>query len=148
MSLSLRIAVITAVGVDYRRIIDHYPMVINGSVTDISKTVFSDLLVTRDSGYPGPVIVKTNANYGGMREREHKFLSGDHTSNIDIQRPWRRVAWLDTYPVFDSLRKGGVRVKCQSGTLALDSDTVLCDYFTRCIIGDCQVPLITSLLGQ
>lgn len=96
---------ITAVGADYRRIIDHYPMVINGSVTDISKTVFSDLLVTRDSGYPGPVIVKTNANYGGMREREQKFLSGDHTSNIDIQRPWRRVEWLDTYPVFDSLRK-------------------------------------------
>jgi hypothetical protein len=93
---------ITAVGEDYGRLVDHYPRVINGRVRDTSKTVFSDLLVRRDSGWRGPVIVKTNLNYGGMREMRQRYLNGDMTSTITIQRPWRRVAWLEDYPVFDS----------------------------------------------
>jgi hypothetical protein len=96
---------ITAIGEDYGKIIDHYPMVINGRVRDISKHVFSDLIVGRDSPYSGPVIVKTNANFGGMRERQEKFLSGDHQANIGIQRPWRKVEWLEEYPTFNSLRE-------------------------------------------
>lgn len=93
---------ITAVGDDYIRIINHYPKVINGTVTDINKTVFSDLLVERNDDWIGKVILKTNANFGGMREREQKFHDGDFQSEIDIQRPWRRVEWLDKYPIFDS----------------------------------------------
>lgn len=96
---------ITAVGADYRAIIDHYPRVINGQVTDISKTVFSDELVDRFSDYDGPVIVKTNANFGGQRERELRFKGGDYNSEIGIQRPWRKVEWLDEYPIFESLRE-------------------------------------------
>ena len=96
---------ITAIGEDYGRIIDHYPLVINGRVRDISKHVFSDLIVGRDNPYSGPVIVKTNANFGGMRERQEKFLSGDHQANIGIQRPWRKVEWLEEYPTFNSLRE-------------------------------------------
>lgn len=96
---------ITAVGDDYARIIDQYPLVINGRIRDISKTVFSDLLVTRDSSYDGPVIVKTNANFGGMREREARAQAGDHVSDIEIQRPWKRVEWLEDYPVFQSMQE-------------------------------------------
>ncbi len=96
---------ITAIGEDYDRIIDHYPMVINGRARDISKHVFSSLIVDRDSKYNGPVIVKTNANFGGMRERQEKILSGDHQANIDIQRPWRKVEWLEEYPTFNTLRE-------------------------------------------
>lgn len=93
---------ITVVDEAYARIVDHYPRVINGRVRDISKTVFSDLLVRRDSDWRGPVIVKTDMNYGGMREMEKRFRDGDMTSTITIQRPWRRVAYLDDYPIFDS----------------------------------------------
>ncbi len=93
---------ITAVGEEYIRVINHYPLVINGAVTDISKTVFSDLIVSNNAAYAGKVIVKTNANFGGMREREERLIGGDWQSTIEIQRPWRRVEWLEDYPVFDS----------------------------------------------
>jgi hypothetical protein len=93
---------ITAVGDDYARIIDHYPKVINGRVRDTSKSRFSRLIVARDDGYRGPVIVKTDMNYGGMRELEQRFRQGDMTSTIRIQRPWRRVEWLEEYPIFRS----------------------------------------------
>lgn len=96
---------ITKPGKDYDRVIDHYPLVINGRVRDISKNVFSDLVVERGSSHDGPVIVKTNANFGGMREREEKFRGGDHQADIEIQRPWRRVEWLDEYPTFRSVRE-------------------------------------------
>lgn len=96
---------ITAIGEDYGKIINHYPVVLNGRVRDISKHVFSDLIVRRDSAYNGPVIVKTNANFGGMRERREKFLDGDHQASIDIQRPWRKVEWLEEYPTFNSLHE-------------------------------------------
>ena len=93
---------ITAVGDDYARIIGHYPKVINGRVRDTSKSVFSRLIVGRDDGFRGPVIVKTDLNYGGLREMEQRYRQGDMTSTISIQRPWRRVAWLEDYPVFNS----------------------------------------------
>jgi hypothetical protein len=93
---------ITAVGDEYARIIDHYPKVINGRVRDTSKSRFSRLIVGRDDGYRGPVIVKTDMNYGGMRELEQRFRQGDMTSTIRIQRPWRRVEWLEEYPIFRS----------------------------------------------
>jgi len=93
---------ITAVSEDYIRIINQYPLVINGAVLDISKSAFSDLIVKKDDAYNGKVIVKTNANFGGMRERTKKFHDGDWQSTIEIQRPWRRVEWMEEYLVFDS----------------------------------------------
>ena len=93
---------ITAVGDDYIRILEHYPRVINGAITDISKTAFSDLIVAENDGYTGKVIVKTNANFGGMRERQLKLSEGDLQADIEIQRPWRRVEWMAEYPIFDS----------------------------------------------
>ena len=101
---------ITAVGEEYGRIVDHYPRVINGRVRDTSKSTFSDLLVGQDSDWGGPVIVKTDLNFGGMREMRQRYLQGDMTATITIQRPWRRVAWMEEYPVFESLSAvpGGV----------------------------------------
>ena len=37
-----------------------------------------------------------------MRERQEKHLGGDHQAGIDIQRPWRKVEWLEEYPTFNS----------------------------------------------
>jgi len=45
---------------------------LNNSVLDISKRRISRNLLTRDSNYSGPVMVKTNANYFGWPERSSK----------------------------------------------------------------------------
>src|SRR5688572_21581812 len=51
-----------------------YPVVINQHVRDIRKRTFSTLMVSRGGGYSGPVIVKSNFNFGGSPE------SGKHPS--------------------------------------------------------------------
>ena len=52
---------------------------INGQVFDISRRRFSRLLLSQTNRYAGPVIVKTNANYGGVPELDQKR-----------QRDWKR----------------------------------------------------------
>ena len=91
----------TIVGDEYTHLLEHYPLVINGHVRDISKSSFSDQIVSRDDSYQGPVIVKTDMNFGGMRELKARVSDGDTTAAIDIQRPWRRVEYLTAYPAFD-----------------------------------------------
>ncbi len=54
---------------DYQRALAAHPCVVNREVTDIRKTVFSSNLVRQHDSYQGPVIVKTNANFGGAPER-------------------------------------------------------------------------------
>jgi hypothetical protein len=46
-----------------------YPIALNSAVKDIRKSTFSTLRVTRDGDHTGPVIVKSNLNYGGVPER-------------------------------------------------------------------------------
>jgi len=53
----------------FLRLARRYPRTINGRVTDIRKRVYSSLALTRASTHTGPVIVKTNLNYGGGPER-------------------------------------------------------------------------------
>lgn len=59
---------LTIVPEEYRLLGARYRRVINGSVMNISKSSFSQHLVTRDSDWGGPVIVKTDANYFGRPE--------------------------------------------------------------------------------
>jgi len=47
----------------------HYPNVVNRRVTDISKRHISRHLVRPGDSWRGPVIVKTNMNYGGIVDR-------------------------------------------------------------------------------
>lgn len=54
---------------EYQRALAACPCVVNRDVTDIRKTAFSRNLVRQHDGYEGPVIVKTNANFGGAPER-------------------------------------------------------------------------------
>jgi len=54
------------------RFASRYPRVINQHVSDIRKRTFSTLIVPRPSEHTGPVIVKTNLNFGGGPE------SGNH----------------------------------------------------------------------
>ncbi|MEZ4457645.1 MAG: hypothetical protein R2882_14020 [Gemmatimonadales bacterium] len=54
----------------YRDYFRRFPRAINAGLVDIGKaTVCRERLVRPDSDYRGPVIVKTNLNYGGMPER-------------------------------------------------------------------------------
>ena len=96
-----------------------YGRVVNRSLTDVSKSSFSENLVGTDFGYSGPVIVKTNRNYGGLPERRATAESSRRSLAERLRGrwaalfgaspsgvAWERVEWLDTssYPVFRSLQ--------------------------------------------
>jgi len=55
----------------YLKYLEQFPKVLNGQVADISKKRISRNLVERGDDYDGPVIVKTNRNYGGLGEAMH-----------------------------------------------------------------------------
>ena len=59
---------LTVVPADYLTYVRQYPVIMNGSVTDISKRLISTNLVCCDDDYHGPVMVKSNQNCGGVRE--------------------------------------------------------------------------------
>src|SRR5208337_4706378 len=61
---------LTVVPDEYIQFMRQYPVAINPTVKDISKRHISANLVHRGDGYQGPVIVKTNRNFGGGREAE------------------------------------------------------------------------------
>jgi hypothetical protein len=58
---------------------------VNRHVVDISKRRISSLLVHPGDGYRGPVIVKSNENFGGRPER--RLLGKDR---VGQSQPWRR----------------------------------------------------------
>ena len=50
-----------------------FPVVINGQVSDITKSSFSKIRVKNKQDYSGPVIVKSNLNHGGWPEAKNRF---------------------------------------------------------------------------
>ncbi len=96
----------TVVAEEYLELGRRYPVALNGTVKDILKTSISKFLLKRDDAYKGPVIVKTNANYGGVNEFKIAIESGRAVwDDPDIERPWRKREIMDSmdYPVFDKL---------------------------------------------
>lgn len=84
-----------------------YPLAINAGARDISKRRVSQQLVTPGDGWNGPVIVKTDANCGGISERRLRYrpgFSGQWRRLRDKLQPWPVSGLLRTrqYPVFDS----------------------------------------------
>lgn len=76
----------------YRDYLEAHPRVINRGLYDIRKTAFTRNRVTRDDGYEGPVVVKTNANFGGLPE--HRTLMRStmrHRLPYTLRRSVRRV---------------------------------------------------------
>jgi hypothetical protein len=90
---------LTAIPAEYVRMLSRYPQVINGTVLDISKRTFSQDLVGRDSAWRGPVIVKTDANYGGRVDQLLRSRARKVGALSDI--PSGPV--LETYPIFGSI---------------------------------------------
>jgi hypothetical protein len=98
---------LTVIPSDYLALAARYPRCLNLAVRDISKRHISRNLVTADDGYDGPVIVKTDRNYGGRPERALWLAEGGRGRRA---REWlyRRLpsAWTgrlrdDAYRVFD-----------------------------------------------
>jgi hypothetical protein len=99
---------LTVIPDEYLDFVKRYPIALNASVKDISKRAISKNIVTRGDGYEGPVIVKTNCNYGGGREGEmaqQKSAFGKYTRAIRRRLPWSMRAEIDTwqYPIFDTV---------------------------------------------
>jgi hypothetical protein len=107
---------------EYRDFFRAYPHVINRHVVDISKSRVSTNLVRRNDGYTGPVIVKTERNYGGLPEQRLRFRSRiGRWKWAGIARrllaplrrrdtggiAWRSVQYLPPtdYPVFPSVQE-------------------------------------------
>jgi hypothetical protein len=92
---------LTAIPAEYAGMLSCYPHVINGAVLDISKHTFSQDLVGQDSDWGGPVVVKTDANYGGRVDQLLRSRVCEVGAQCDI--PTGPV--LDTYPIFGSIRE-------------------------------------------
>ncbi len=99
---------LTVVPSGYVAYLNRYPVAINGRCVDISKRVVSANLVRRGDGWSGPVIVKTDRNYGGELEwqtlRSRPARAWDALRMRITRHPWRIRRLLSThdYPVFES----------------------------------------------
>ena len=101
----------------YEEFRSRYPFVVNGGVRDITKRFISTNLVQPGDGYTGPVIVKTNRNYGGLPETllKQERAAGRRLASLwsglnkIIDRNSRRFLRLartldvDQYPVFPTV---------------------------------------------
>lgn len=91
---------LTTIPQAYVEMARQYPRIINLAVTDISKRSFrGDAILTRDSGWAGQVIVKTNANFGG---RIDQFLR-DCQLKLEVPAEITAAPILDDYPVYPSV---------------------------------------------
>jgi hypothetical protein len=91
---------------EYLELGQRYPVALNGNVKSILKSNISKYLLKRDDPYTGPVIVKTDANYGGANEFVNAVKSGRRGwIDPEVERPWRKREVMDplNYPVFNSL---------------------------------------------
>jgi hypothetical protein len=98
---------LTVVPEEYLEFIRQYPVVLNGSVKDISKRKISNHLVRFGDGYKGPVIVKTNRNFGGNREAElPRRVKFAHRCVRAVRRrlPWMYQSQMGVwdYPIYQS----------------------------------------------
>jgi hypothetical protein len=98
---------------DYVEFFRHRPVVVNGRMTDISKRRVCNELVSHGDAFEGAVIVKTDRNHGGVKERKLLERRPSWRSAIRAaaerlcrSRPdpaWGETGWLDpfAYPVFE-----------------------------------------------
>lgn len=96
---------LTCVPNEFREFLSQYPVVINGGLNDISKSIFSKNLLQKDSDFIGSVIVKTDANYGGVPEQHVKDELGVVPAATAQTNDWRYLQYIDShnYPIFNSI---------------------------------------------
>lgn len=96
---------ITRVPDDLQEALQKYPRVVNGAALDISKRGYSDLVLSRSTAhYPGRVIIKTDANFGGFPELKHGTRREELTQDQVAKWTWRDTRCLQKYPVLPNAR--------------------------------------------
>jgi hypothetical protein len=87
-----------------RNMAKKYRYCINGNITDISKTAYSRGIIDRSSDWDGPVIVKTDLNYGGLPElnRRYRQFGGKLVKKLIKHNPWHFTKRFKppVYPIF------------------------------------------------
>lgn len=83
----------------YRALFARYARVINGAVLDVSKRRFSQDLLEPGSDWNGPVIVKTETNFGGRPEQLLRSMA--QRAGVPCEIPAGPVA--EGYPTYASL---------------------------------------------
>jgi hypothetical protein len=101
---------LTVIPEEYLDFVRSYPKTINARIKDISKRIISRQLVRRGDGYQGPVIVKTNRNYGGTNEAllaQNGSMLQRGVLSFRNRLPWSFRSYLavSNYPVFESVRQ-------------------------------------------
>jgi hypothetical protein len=91
---------VTVVAPEYAEALGDTPVVVNGATLDIGKRTFSQNLVGPFDAYAGPVIVKTNANAGGIPEWAHETVARER--GVPASGPPSRHI-TGRYPIFPSL---------------------------------------------
>jgi hypothetical protein len=82
--------------VDYAR---SFPLCLNVTPADISKRAISGALLSREDGWPGPVIVKTDLNHSGFAERRHNR----HAQRAGKPAPFPDAPEATEYEVYEGL---------------------------------------------
>ena len=78
-----------------------YAVVVNGAAVDVRKRLVSRNLVTRNDGWTGPVMVKTDLNFGGIPEKLAAECFRRDRKPADLP-PGPVVSTTRPYPVFRS----------------------------------------------
>ena len=104
----------TIVPVEYKNCASRFPVAINAKVLDISRKHYSTVKLKKDDEYDGPVIVKTDKNYGGIPEHRSvskppfiaRLLLTPFQLNAGrrVTKSWSRLSSLDPleYPIFNN----------------------------------------------
>ena len=92
---------LTVVPQAYRALAGRYARVLNAGVHDVSKSRFSRDLLDRYTDWIGPVIVKTEANYGGKPEQ----LLGMLAEQSGVRADFTAGPVAESYPIYASPRE-------------------------------------------
>ncbi len=100
---------LTHLPMEYRSFATKYVYCINGNIFDISKTTYSLNLVQRTSNWEGPVVVKTNLNYGGLPELNLRYRQpgGRLVKKLIKYNPWHYTNRFKStsYPIFKNKKE-------------------------------------------
>jgi len=96
----------TRISEEYQALAQRYDYVINGRITDISKSSFSQQLLKEKDDYEGRVIIKTDANFGGIPELDFIRREGSEINNGQALS-WENLRYIDSskYPVYASIKE-------------------------------------------
>ena len=98
----------TVIPPEYVEALRAYPVVVNGRTLDVSKRRISEHLVGAYDDYDGPVIVKTNANSGGVPEWLHEQVARQKGE----PPPGPPAKYMtERYRIFDSVKQVPARAR-------------------------------------